>query len=148
MKVAFINFIKEPFWIALQYLCLVPFIGLIYLVTINIIKHHKDVKNSIQEPPSRCVTLDQRMFGSFTEKGFQEEMQKGQDFVENLKMKVQDLSDYWKDVFYLFKYPHTILSSLILSITITMPIFDYHVDSEVTDCMLRSAFMFFGLTKV
>ena len=57
IKVAFINFIKEPFWIALQYLCLVPFIGLIYKVTNSIIQHHKDVKNSIQEPPSRCLTL-------------------------------------------------------------------------------------------
>ena len=148
IRIAFVNFIKTPFWVKLQYFCWVPFLFFIYTVKDNFIKHHKDVKNSIQQPPSRCLTLNQRIFGSFTIKGFQEEIQKGQDFVGNLKQKIQDISDFCKDCSYLFIYPHTILVSLLLSITIVAPVLNYHVESEVTDGILRSLTMFFGLTKV
>ena len=148
IKVAFINFIKTKFWINYQYLCLGPILFLIYTIVECMIKHHNDVKNYIQEPPSRCTELNQRMFGSFTRKGFQEEIDKKQDFFGNLNKKYDDLSDFCKDNVYFFVYQHGFLSSLLLSITIVLPAIKYHVESELTDGLPNSFLMYLGLTKV
>ena len=71
MKLGFMDYFKDKFWI--NYNCICLFLPLVFLILFvdALIKHHVDVKNGIQQPPSRCTTLNQRMSGSLTLKGMQ-----------------------------------------------------------------------------
>lgn len=63
IDVAFEPYIKNGFWLDFQMCCLIPPIYLIYKLVNCFVAHHKSVKSFSSDPPNRCESLNQRMFG-------------------------------------------------------------------------------------
>ena len=64
-----------------------------------------------------------------------------------MKSKLTDVSDFVKDNYYFFNFRHSTFICFTLACSIVGPITTYHAKSELSDGILCTIFMYFGLTK-
>lgn len=118
----------------------------------NYISYHLKVKNYEEyglygEYGCNLKTYYDKLFGKLTAKGLLLESKKERDIIGDMKLKFVDLSDFFKDNYYLFNFRHSHLANIILSFSLIFPMSSYHSYTEVTCGFLNTVFIYFGLTN-
>ena len=80
-----------------------------------------------------------------TIKGREVDYKKEQDEHKEAQVKLKELQDLFKDLYYCYAFTHSEFTLLLLGYSIFQPFFDYHFSSELTQGWVYSILNFFGI---